>query len=94
MADAHVTLVDAIGNVEVLDEIPLSGTLCSTQTAYRDYLKLSAADPQPCIEALAIPLQYRVSFDTKFEDKNAFVSSQSRFVEEAVRHAQMVSYSA
>lgn len=67
-----VSFRDAIGNVEVLDEIPLP-------------------DSQPCIEAASLPIQYRVSFDTNFQDKNAFITGNSKYVEEATRHAEFVS---
>lgn len=53
---------------------------------------LLLADDQPCIEALPIPLQYRVSFDTNFEDRNAYVTGISKYIEEATRHAEFVRF--
>lgn len=87
MSEAQVTLIDAIGNVEVLDEIPLAGALERKSPFERQNMHNS--DVQPTLEAPAVPLEYRVSFDTNFEDKGAFVSSQSKYVEEAVRHAEL-----
>ncbi len=66
-----VTFRDAIGNVEVLDEIPLP-------------------DSQSCIEGLPLPVLCQASFDTNFEDKGAFVTGMSKYIEEASRHAELV----
>uniref|UniRef100_A0A915AC39 Cytoplasmic FMR1-interacting protein n=1 Tax=Parascaris univalens TaxID=6257 RepID=A0A915AC39_PARUN len=69
MATESVTLKDAVGNVDLLDELPLF-------------------DDQPCIEAQSVPLQCRVCFDTNFEDRNAYVTGVSKYIEEATRHAE------
>uniref|UniRef100_A0A0K0ENA6 Cytoplasmic FMR1-interacting protein n=1 Tax=Strongyloides stercoralis TaxID=6248 RepID=A0A0K0ENA6_STRER len=42
----------------------------------------------PCIEASSLPLQCLVNFDTNFEDKGAFVTGFSKFIEEAARHGE------
>uniref|UniRef100_A0A0N4UEL4 Cytoplasmic FMR1-interacting protein n=1 Tax=Dracunculus medinensis TaxID=318479 RepID=A0A0N4UEL4_DRAME len=45
-------------------------------------------DDQPSVEAQSLPLQCRVSFDTNFEDRNAYVTGMSKYIEEATRHAE------
>ncbi|KAM3720431.1 Cytoplasmic FMR1-interacting protein [Dirofilaria immitis] len=69
MAVETVSFRDAIGNVDLLDDLIL-------------------LDNQPCIEAQSIPLEYRVSFNTNFEDRNAYVTGVSKYIEEATRHAE------
>uniref|UniRef100_A0A1I7YB62 Cytoplasmic FMR1-interacting protein n=1 Tax=Steinernema glaseri TaxID=37863 RepID=A0A1I7YB62_9BILA len=69
MAADSVTLADAIGNVELLDDFQLT-------------------DSQPVLEAHCAPLDYRVSFDTNFEDRNAFITGNAKYIEEATRHGE------
>ncbi|VDM07312.1 unnamed protein product [Wuchereria bancrofti] len=69
MAAETVSFRDAVGNVDLLDDLVL-------------------LDNQPCIEAQPIPLEYRISFNTNFEDRNAFVTGVSKYIEEATRHAE------
>uniref|UniRef100_A0A914VB49 Uncharacterized protein n=1 Tax=Plectus sambesii TaxID=2011161 RepID=A0A914VB49_9BILA len=45
-------------------------------------------DSQPCIEAQPLPLLCRVNLDTNFEDKNAYVTGISKYMEEATRHGE------
>lgn len=52
--------------------------------------KLHITDQQPCIEALSLPVQYQVNFDTNFVDKNAFVTGVAKYIEEATVHANLV----
>ncbi|VDK48795.1 unnamed protein product [Anisakis simplex] len=49
---------------------------------------LVLCDNQPCVEAQSIPLQCRVCFSTNFEDRNAYVTGVSKYIEEATRHAE------
>ncbi|EYC24494.1 hypothetical protein Y032_0013g1932 [Ancylostoma ceylanicum] len=63
-----VTLKDALGNVELLEDLILP-------------------DDQPSIEARPLPLLCRTNFDTNFEDRNAYVTGVSKYIEEATRHA-------
>ncbi|VDO21340.1 unnamed protein product [Haemonchus placei] len=44
-------------------------------------------DDQPAIEARPLPLLCRTNFDTNFEDRNAYVTGVSKYIEEATRHA-------
>ncbi|KAJ1369893.1 glutathione exchanger [Parelaphostrongylus tenuis] len=44
-------------------------------------------DDQPAIEARVLPLLCRTNFDTNFEDRNAYVTGVSKYIEEATRHA-------
>lgn len=47
-------------------------------------------DYQPCIEAINGSIVYKVSLDTNFEDKTAYVTGISKYIEEAAMHAQLV----
>ena len=55
--------------------------------------ELLLPDDLPQIEALPLPLLCRANFDTNFEDKNAYVTGVSKYIEEASRHAEFVSFS-
>lgn len=44
-------------------------------------------------KALNGSIVYKVSMDTNFEDKTAFVTGISKYIEEAAMHAQLVSIS-
>uniref|UniRef100_A0A915HY75 Glycine--tRNA ligase n=1 Tax=Romanomermis culicivorax TaxID=13658 RepID=A0A915HY75_ROMCU len=51
--------------------------------------EIAFPDNQPFIEAQPIPLLYRANFDTNFEDKSAFITGISKYIEEAQRHAEL-----
>ncbi|VDP04626.1 unnamed protein product [Heligmosomoides polygyrus] len=68
-----VSLKDALGNVELLEDLILP-------------------DDQPSIEARPLPLLCRTNFDTNFEDRNAYVTGVSKYIEEATRHALFVRF--
>lgn len=48
-------------------------------------------DDQPHVEAAAATINYVADFDTNFEDRTAFVSGISKYVEEAQSLAALVS---
>ncbi len=48
-------------------------------------------DLQPCIEAHNGSILYKCNMDTNFEDKTAYVTGISKYIEEAAHHAQLVS---
>ncbi|KAL3102786.1 hypothetical protein niasHT_021453 [Heterodera trifolii] len=50
--------------------------------------ELQIGDDLPSIGANSQSLQYRVSFDTNFEDRSAFITGCSKFIEEATKHAE------
>jgi cytoplasmic FMR1 interacting protein len=52
---------------------------------------IPTVDDQPIIEGFSQTLDYRVNFDTNFEDRNAYVLGCSKYIEEATRHEQFVS---
>ncbi len=52
--------------------------------------EIQSPDYQPCIEALNGSILYKVSLDTNFEDKTAYVTGISKYIEEAAMHAQLV----
>ncbi|CEF64678.1 Cytoplasmic FMR1-interacting protein [Strongyloides ratti] len=43
----------------------------------------------PSIEGSSLPINCMINFDTKFEDKNAFIIVQSKFIEEASRYGEL-----
>ncbi|XP_071951857.1 cytoplasmic FMR1-interacting protein 2-like isoform X1 [Antedon mediterranea] len=51
--------------------------------------ELPLPDQQPCIEATAVSITYQANFDTNFEDRAAFVTGMSRYIEEATVHSEM-----
>ena len=52
--------------------------------------EISLPDYQPCIEAMNSSILYKVTLDTNFEDKTAFVTGISKYIEEAAMPAQLV----
>ena len=46
-------------------------------------------DEQPNIEPMPAALTYSVNFDTRFEDRRAYVLGSARYIEEAEMHAAM-----
>ncbi|KAE9551006.1 hypothetical protein FO519_005792 [Halicephalobus sp. NKZ332] len=50
--------------------------------------ELPVVDDQPVIEGFSLTLDYRVNFDTNFEDRNAYVTGCSKYIEEATRHGE------
>lgn len=48
-------------------------------------------DDQPVVEARALPLVCNTDFDTNFEDRSAFITGISKYMEEAARHKEFVS---
>jgi cytoplasmic FMR1 interacting protein len=52
--------------------------------------EIALPDYQPCIEAINGSIVYKVSLDTNFEDKTAYVTGISKYIEEAAMHAQLV----
>ncbi|VDM79736.1 unnamed protein product, partial [Strongylus vulgaris] len=80
-----VTLKDALGNVEVrfsccLRRYPEKNAVFSVLRSF----KLSSIS--------LISFFFRTNFDTNFEDRNAYVTGVSKYIEEATRHALFVSF--
>ena len=46
-------------------------------------------DEQPCIEPMPASLSYTANFDTRFEDRRAYITGMAKYIEEAEMHAQM-----
>lgn len=53
--------------------------------------EIALPDYQPCIESINGSIVYKVNLDTNFEDKTAYVTGISKYIEEAAMHAQLVS---
>ena len=51
---------------------------------------LALTDEQPNIEPPPVVLTYRANFDTDFEDKEAFITGVSKYMEEATIHQKLV----
>ena len=51
--------------------------------------EIALPDYQPCIEALSGSLIYEVNLDSNFEDKTAYVTGISKYIEEAAIQAQL-----
>ena len=51
---------------------------------------LVLTDEQPNIEPPPAVITYRANFDTNFEDKEAFITGISRYMEEAHIHKMLV----
>lgn len=47
-------------------------------------------DTQPCIEAFNGSIVYQANLNANFEDKTAFVTGISKYIEEAAMHAELV----
>ncbi len=52
--------------------------------------EIGLPDYQPCIEAINGSIVYKVNMDTNFEDKTAYITGISKYIEEAAMHAQLV----
>ena len=52
--------------------------------------ELPLPDQQPCIEATAVSITYQANFDTNFEDRTAYVTGMSKYIEEATVHSELV----
>ena len=51
---------------------------------------LALSDEQPIIEAPATSITYCPNFDTNFEDSEAFITCNSKYLEEAAMHRGLV----
>jgi cytoplasmic FMR1 interacting protein len=52
---------------------------------------LALSDEQQVIEAPAASITYNPNFDTNFEDSEAFITCNSKYLEEAAMHRGLVS---
>ena len=69
----------------------MTASLDSALASVRRLENLALPDEQPNIEAPPTSVVYDVSFDTNFEDRNAFVTGLAKFMEEATVHNTLVS---
>jgi hypothetical protein len=49
-------------------------------------------DDQALIEGSSAPIDVRTNFDTNFQDREAFITGNSKYIEEATRHGEFVSH--
>jgi cytoplasmic FMR1 interacting protein len=52
--------------------------------------EIALPDYQPCIEAINGSIVYKVCLNTNFEDKTAYITGISKYMEEASNHAKLV----
>jgi cytoplasmic FMR1 interacting protein len=52
--------------------------------------EIPVPDTQPCIEAFNGSIVYQANLNSNFEDKTAFVTGISKYIEEAAMHAELV----
>lgn len=102
----HVTLEDALSNVDLLEELPLpdqqpciepppSSIMYQVNTHTRCHV---IAVIPCCSDISSAPLSLfsalffvlQANFDTNFEDRNAFVTGIARYIEQATVHSSMV----
>ncbi len=69
-------------------KVTLEETLNTVDSLDEIYLP----DHQPCIESLNGSILYQVNLDSNFEDKTAYVTGMSKYIEEAAKHAKLVTH--
>lgn len=98
----HVTLEDALSNVDLLEELPLpdqqpciepppSSIMYQVGRALPFHFKTQSFPTLPALcrsDPPSSPPQ--ANFDTNFEDRNAFVTGIARYIEQATVHSSMV----
>ena len=52
--------------------------------------ELPLIDSQPSVEGANNAIVYEANFDTNFEDKTAYITGISKYIEEAVLHSNLV----
>ena len=52
--------------------------------------ELPLEDQQPCIDAATTAITYHANFDTNFVDRNAYVASLPKYMEETKAHSELV----
>ena len=68
----------------------MSDALSNVEVLY----ELPLIDSQPSVEGANNAIVYEASFDTNFEDKTAYITGISKYIEEAVLHSNLVNRSA
>ena len=89
--EENISIKDALINVSVCFTLFQADQNINDNAQVLD--DLTGLDNQPCIEGFSLTLDSRADFDTNFEDCKAFVTSCSKYIEEATRHAEFVSFS-
>ena len=91
-----MSLEEAVNTVDTLDEIALPDyqPCIEGMSFFLFYFifKIIIINVSICYLYLALngSIVYKVSMDTNFEDKTAFVTGISKYIEEAAMHAQLV----
>ena len=86
-----VSLEEAVNTVDTLDEIALPDYQPCIEGFHFFQTNLKKIFYPFHTIALNGSIVYKVSLDTNFEDKTAFVTGISKYIEEAAMHAQLVS---
>lgn len=66
--------------------VSMSDALSNVEVLY----ELPLVDSQPSVEGANSGIVYEANFDTNFEDKTAYITGISKYIEEAVLHANLV----
>jgi cytoplasmic FMR1 interacting protein len=64
----------------------MSDALSNVEVLY----ELPLIDSQPSVEGANNAIVYEANFDTNFEDKAAYITGISKYIEEAVLHSNLV----
>ena len=64
----------------------MSDALSNVEVLY----ELPLIDSQPSVEGANNAIVYEANFDTNFEDKTAYITGISKYIEEAVLHSNLV----
>ena len=64
----------------------MSDALSNVEVLY----ELPLIDSQPSVEGASNAIVYEANFDTNFEDKAAYITGISKYIEEAVLHSNLV----
>lgn len=99
----HVTLEDALSNVDLLEELPLPDQQPCIEPPPSSIM-YQVHTHTHIISSITIPVVFdepssllssflpflQANFDTNFEDRNAFVTGIARYIEQATVHSSMV----
>ncbi len=66
--------------------VSMSDALSNVEVLY----ELPLIDSQPSVEGANNAIVYEANLDTNFEDKTAYITGISKYIEEAVLHSNLV----
>ncbi len=72
--------------IKMNTRVSMSDALSNVEVLY----ELPLIDSQPSVEGANNAIVYEANFDTNFEDKTAYITGISKYIEEAVLHSNLV----